>query len=68
MRPRTLDEYVGQSHLVAPGHLLHDLIQGQRLHSLILWGPPGTGKTTLAYLIARQRDNGTPMSSARACR
>jgi putative ATPase len=53
MRPRTLDEYVGQSHLVAPGHLLHDLIQERRLHSLILWGPPGTGKTTLAYLIAR---------------
>lgn len=53
MRPRTLDEYVGQSHLIAPGHLLHGLIKGQRLHSLILWGPPGTGKTTLAYLIAR---------------
>ncbi|MCK6557240.1 replication-associated recombination protein A [Candidatus Binatia bacterium] len=52
MRPRTLAEMVGQTHLVGPGRLLRELIDGQRLHSLILWGPPGTGKTSLALLIA----------------
>jgi putative ATPase len=52
MRPRTLEEFVGQTHLVAPGRLLREMIEGQRLHSLILWGPPGSGKTTLALLIA----------------
>jgi putative ATPase len=52
MRPRTLEEFVGQAHLVAPGRLLREMIEGQRLHSLILWGPPGSGKTTLALLIS----------------
>ncbi len=52
MRPHTLEEFVGQSHLVASGRLLREMIEGQRLHSLILWGPPGSGKTTLALLIA----------------
>jgi putative ATPase len=52
MRPRTMEEFVGQAHLVAPGRLLREMIDGQRLHSLILWGPPGSGKTTLALLIA----------------
>ncbi len=52
MRPRTLEEFVGQTHLVGPGRLVRDMIDGQRLHSLILWGPPGSGKTTLALLIA----------------
>ncbi|HVN86555.1 MAG TPA: replication-associated recombination protein A [Candidatus Binatia bacterium] len=52
MRPRTLDEVVGQTQLIAPGRLLREMIDGQRLHSLILWGPPGSGKTTLALLIA----------------
>jgi putative ATPase len=52
MRPRTLEEFVGQTHLVGPGRLLRELIEGQRLHSLILWGPPGSGKTSLALLIA----------------
>jgi putative ATPase len=53
MRPQTLEEFAGQTHLVAPGRLVHEMIEGQRLHSLILWGPPGSGKTTLALLIAK---------------
>jgi len=52
MRPRTIEEFVGQTHLVGAGRLVRDMIDGQRLHSLILWGPPGSGKTTLALLIA----------------
>lgn len=51
MRPRTVDEFVGQRHLLAPGRVLHDLLAAGRLESLILWGPPGTGKTTLARLL-----------------
>jgi putative ATPase len=53
MRPRTLEEFVGQAHLIAPGRLVREMIDGQRLHSVILWGPPGSGKTTLAVLIAQ---------------
>ncbi len=52
MRPRTLDEFVGQSQLLAPGKPLYEAIAAHALHSLILWGPPGTGKTTLARLMA----------------
>jgi putative ATPase len=52
MRPQLLEEFVGQSHILAPNQTLYNLIQTGRLHSLILWGPPGTGKTTLANLIA----------------
>jgi len=56
MRPQTLEEFVGQTQLIGPGRLLREMIEGQRLHSLILWGPPGSGKTTLALLIARSTD------------
>jgi putative ATPase len=52
MRPRTLDEYVGQEHMLAPGRLLRRAIQADRVSSLIFYGPPGTGKTTLASVIA----------------
>jgi putative ATPase len=53
MRPRTLDEVVGQSHLIGPGKVLRRSIEEGNLHSMILWGPPGTGKTTLALLLAQ---------------
>src|SRR6267143_1669107 len=52
MRPRTLDEVVGQEHLLGPGRVLRAALERGELHSMILWGPPGSGKTTLASLMA----------------
>lgn len=57
MRPRHLDEYVGQKHILAPGQLLRRAIEADRIQSLIFYGPPGTGKTSLAQIIARQTES-----------
>jgi putative ATPase len=57
MRPRSLDEYVGQAHILGPGQLLRRAIEADRIQSLIFYGPPGTGKTSLAQLVARHTRN-----------
>src|SRR5882757_7492826 len=54
MRPRNLNEFVGQTHILGPGQLLRRAIEADRIQSLIFYGPPGTGKTSLAQIIARQ--------------
>ncbi|HCU79922.1 MAG TPA: AAA family ATPase, partial [Chloroflexi bacterium] len=52
MRPTSFDELIGQEHIVGPGRVLRKSIESDKLPSMILWGPPGTGKTTLAHLIS----------------
>ena len=54
VRPKTLDDFAGQSHLIAPGQILRRIIDSDKIPSMIFWGPPGVGKTTLASIIARQ--------------
>lgn len=64
MRPTTLDEYVGQEHLLGPGKALRELIEKDEIGSLIFWGPPGTGKTTLGRIIAeRTKSTFVPFSA-----
>jgi putative ATPase len=56
MRPQTLDAFIGQEHLVATGKILEQMIHNRKAHSIIFWGPPGVGKTTLAQIVARSLD------------
>jgi putative ATPase len=56
MRPKNLDDYIGQKHLVGPGAILRQAIESGRIPSMILWGPPGVGKTTLANIISNQQE------------
>ena len=56
MRPQSLEDYCGQGHLVGEGKPLRRAVEAHQLHSMILWGPPGTGKTTLALILANAVD------------
>ena len=67
LRPKTLDEYIGQKHLVGPNAVLRKMIDSGRISSFILWGPPGVGKTTLATIIAKQLETPFYTLSAVTC-
>src|SRR6185312_8242385 len=56
VRPKTLEDFIGQEHLVAPGKVLEQMIHNRKAHSIIFWGPPGVGKTTLAQILAHSLD------------
>ena len=64
LRPQALEDYIGQSHLLGEGGILRTAIENKALHSMILWGPPGVGKTTLAFLMAKLTDMDLYMLSA----
>ncbi len=67
VRPATLDDFVGQEHLIGPGRVLRKAIEANRLFSAILWGPPGSGKTTLAYIMANATESHfSPISAVSA--
>ena len=67
MRPSTFDDFIGQEHLIGKGHVLRKAIEAGQLPSIILWGPPGCGKTTLAYIIANTTDSHfSPVSAVSA--
>ena len=68
LRPRTLDEVVGQSHLLGPGKPLRLAFESRKPHSMILWGPPGVGKTTLARLHGRSLRRGVHRALGRVRR
>ena len=67
LRPSTLDDYIGQKHLVGPGAVLRRMIESRRLSSFILWGPPGVGKTTLARIVAHTLETPLYTLSAGNC-